>query len=300
MRPDSHAKRTGGGISWVVLILGIGLGVSMGLIYTWEIEPVVERNTSPWQLNVQAREDYVVAVALSYAYNHDLNLAFDRLRAVSPERDVWSTVADVACNRVSQGKTVTNGDIRVIRALNQLYGPQGASGCAFGMFPTPAPVAFSTAIPTGTPTPSLTPPPTKTATPPLPTDTPDDQPFVPTRTPPSGGYILSRLQSFCDPDMGGVIEVRVYDRLGEGVPGVAVQVTWAGNQTDTFYTGLKPEREAGYADFEMSPGINYTVTIPNLASDPPSMDATPCEIDVDGQTVTTTTSYWVNFEQRTN
>jgi hypothetical protein len=299
MRPESHIKRSGGGISWFALILGIGLGVSLGLIYTWEIDPIIERNTSPWQLNAQAREDYVVAVALSYAYNHDLNLAFDRLRAVSPDRNVWSMVADVACDRFKQGKAVTNNDIRVIRALNQLYEPQGASGCAGGKFPTPAPVAFSTAIPTGTATPSLTPPPTKTATPPIPTNTPE-QIFAPTRTPPSGGYILSRLQSFCDPNEGGIIEVRVYDRLGEGVPGVAVRVTWAGNQTDTFYTGLKPEREAGYADFEMTPGINYTVSIPNLRSDPPSVDATPCEADVDGQTVTSTTSYWVNFEQRGN
>ena len=299
MRPESHIKRSGGGISWLALILGVGLGVALGLIYTWEIDPVVERNTSPWQLNAQAREDYVVAVALSYAYNHDLNLAFDRLRAVSPGRNVWSMAADIACDRFKQGKAVTNSDIRVIRALNELYKSQGATGCADGRFPTPAPVAFSTAVPTGTPTPSLTPPPTKTATPPIPTNTPE-QLFAPTRTPPSGGYILSRLQSFCDAGMGGIIEVRVYDRLGEGVPGVPVEVTWAGNQTDTFYTGLKPEREAGYADFEMSPGINYTVTIPNLRSDPPSVDATPCETDVNGQTVTSVTSYWVNFEQRSN
>jgi hypothetical protein len=185
----------------------------------------------------------VVAVALSYAYNHDLNLAFDRLRAVSPDRNVWSAVAEVACDRLSQGKTVTNADIRVIRALNDLYEPQGVRDCATGAFPTPAPVAFSTPIPSPTPTPTLTPPPTKTATPPIPTGTPD-QSFVPTNTPPSGGFILSRLQSYCNPDMGGMIEVRVYDRLGEGAPGIPVQVTWAGNQTDTFYTGLKPEREA--------------------------------------------------------
>jgi hypothetical protein len=299
MRSDSHIKHTGGGISWLALLLGIGLGISIGLIYTWEIDPVIERNTSPWQLDAQAREDYVVAVALSYAYNHDLNLAFDRLRSASPDRNVWSMVADITCDRVKQGKTVTNGDIRVIRALNQLYVPQGADGCAVGMFPTPAAVAFSTTIPTGTPPPTLTPPPTKTATPPIPTPAPV-QSLAPTNTPPSGGYVLARLQSFCDPDVGGLIEVRVYDRLGRGVPGVAVQVTWGGNQTDTFYTGLKPEREPGYADFEMSPGLNYTITIPALVSDPPSVDAVPCEIAVDGQPVTTTASYWVNFEQRPN
>jgi hypothetical protein len=248
-------------------------------------------------LSDQAREDYVVAVALSYAYKPDLNLAFDRLRVVSPERNVWSLVAEVACNRVSQGKTATNSDIRVIRALNQLYVPQGATGCAVGMFPTPAPVAFATAIPTFTPTPTPAPPPTKTATPPSPTS-PAVQTFVATNTPPSGGYELARLQSFCNPDAGGIIEVRVYDRRGEGVAGVPVQVTWSGNQTDTFYTGLKAEREPGYADFEMTPGLTYTVTIPNLVSDAPSVDAEPCETVVNGETINTTLSYFVNFQQR--
>ncbi len=296
---DMHVKRSGSGISWLALVLGIGLGVAFGLIYTWEIDPVVEHNTAPWQLNPQARENYVVAVALSYAQNRDLDLAFDRLHAVSPDRAVWTTVAQVACDRVKQGKTVTNSDIRVIRALNQLYEPQGASDCATGMFPTPGPVAFATPIPTLTLTPTLTPPPTKTATPPIPTNTPF-QAIEPTGTPASGGYELNRLQSFCNPDASGMIEVRVYDRLGQGMPGVPVQVMWSGNQNDTFYTGLKPEREPGYADFQMSPGLSYTVMLSTLVSDPPTVEAVPCEVVVDGETITTVTSYWVNFTQRSN
>jgi hypothetical protein len=289
--------RSGTGLSWFALILGVGLGITAGLIYTWQIDPVVERNTAPWQLSSAGREDYVVAIALSYAYNHDLPLAFNRLRALRPNQNVWQVAADVACDRVRTGKTVTNSDIRVIRALEQLYRPQGATGCADGLYPTPASVAFATPIPTFTPTPTLPPPLTKTPTPPLPTSTPFETP-VPTTTPPSGTFVVARVQSFCEPTVSGVIEVRVYDRLGQGVPGVPVQVTWSGDQKDTFYTGLKPERETGYADFEMTPGRSYSVSIPGLTSRAPVVDAEPCQATVDGQTVTSTTSYWVNFQQQ--
>lgn len=296
-----HARktRTGSGVSWTVLVVGVALGIALGLLYTWEIDPVIERNTAPWQLSAAGRQDYVVAVALSYAQNHDLTLAFNRLRALRPNRDVWAVVADVACERVRQGKTITNSDIRVIRALEQLYRPQGASGCADGLYPTPAPITFVTAVPTPTLTPTLTPPATKTATPPLTQAT--AEPATPLATPlPSGRYVLARVQSFCDPALDGVIEVRVYDARGQGVPGVPVRVTWGGNQEDTFFTGLKPEREAGYADFSMTPGRAYSVSIPGLVSTAPVVEAVPCSDTVDGQDITTTTSYWINFQQQAN
>jgi hypothetical protein len=216
-----HRKQTSiGGISWIALILGVGLGITIGLIYTWEIDPVVERNTAPSQLDAAGREHYVVAIALSYAHNRDLQLAFNRLLSVSPNQNVWQLVADIACDRLKTGKTVTNSDIRVIRALEQLYRPQGASGCADGQYPTPAPLVFETAIPTVSPTPSLTPPSTKTPTPPLPTNTRAPVSGPSPTPPPTGSFILGRLRPFCDPAVPGVIEVRVYDRLGNGIPGI--------------------------------------------------------------------------------
>lgn len=301
MRTGRHTSSGGGGISWFALLMGIGIGIAAGLFYTWEIDPVVERNTAPWQLSEAAREDYVVAVALSYAHNRDLALAFDRLRALRPEDgSVWDLAAAVACQRVKTGKTTTNSDIRVIRALESLYKPQGASGCADGLYPTPEPFIFTTPIPTLTPTATLTPPPTKTATPPPPGAT-SEQATRPTPTPSSGqGFVVGRLQSYCDPAAPGLIEVRVYDQRGVGIAGVPVTVTWGGSQSDRFFTGLKPERGAEYADFEMVPGRTYTVTVPGLVSSAPTVEAQPCTATVDGEAVTTTTSYYVNFQQRVN
>lgn len=296
---SSKHVRTGKGISWWALAIGLALGLAAGLVYTWEIDPVIERNTAPWQLSAAAREDYVVAVALSYAQSGDILRAAERLRMVSPNRNVWDMVAEVACNRVKQGKTVSNSDIRVLRALEQLYRPQGGSGCADGLYPTPEPVTIVPPTPTITPSPTLTPPPSKTPT--LPGPTPTSAVLAPpTSTPASGSYALARVQSFCDPDLSGVIEVRVYDSRGKGVPGIPVTVTWSGNESETFFTGLKPEREAGYADFQMVAGRSYTVTIPGMVSSAPTVDAVPCQAEVDGNTVATTASYWVNFQARAN
>ena len=50
----------------------------------------------------------------------------------------------------------------------------------------------------------------------------------------------------------------------------------------------------------MSPGLSYTVMLSTLVSDPPTVEAVPCEVVVDGETITTVTSYWVNFTQRSN
>lgn len=286
------------GVAWLALGLGIALGIGLGLIYAWGIDPVVERNTAPWQLGPKAREDYVIAVALSYAHNNDLQLAFDRLRALRPDTDVWTMVAEIACERHKTVRIERNSDVLVMRALERLYQPQGASGCADGQYPTPAPLTLVLPSPTISPTPTATRLPTKTATPPLPTDTP----YVieqPSATPlPSGGYVLARNEPFCNPDLDGVIEVRVFGVNGQGVPGVPVQVTWGGNKTDRFFTGLKPGLEPGYADFEMTADLSYSVSLPNLISDPPVVDAVACGTDEEGDPVLT--SYRINFQQRSN
>ncbi|NLE51927.1 MAG: hypothetical protein GX613_11025 [Chloroflexi bacterium] len=284
---------------WIAVVIGLAIGVGLGLFYTWELDPVIERNTAPWQLSPAAREDYVIAVAMSYAHTGDLTRAFDRLRAVAPDRNVWQMVADIACQRHRTIQIATNSDILVMRALEQLYRPQGAQGCADGQYPTPAPVVFNT--PTPMPTLAVSPASVATKTPvtelaPL-TATPEP---LPTNPPTSDRFIIARVESFCDPDLDGIIEVRVFDMSGQGVRGMPVQFTWSGGQRDQAFTGLKPGREPGYADFQMEPDRAYQVSVPGLVSDPRSLEAVPCQVQAGSETVTRTTSYRINFQQQAN
>lgn len=89
-----------------------------------------------------------------------------------------------------------------------------------------------------------------------------------------------------------MIEVRVQDFEGTGLPGQPVRVRWTDGES-TFYTGLKPERGPSYADFEMEAELSYTVEMPGL-SDPSTtpLVADSCFTEFGDQSVT---SYRVVF-----
>jgi hypothetical protein len=61
-----------------------------------------------------------------------------------------------------------------------------------------------------------------------------------------------------DGSKGGLLRVYVRDRLGQGVSGVELAITWSGGR-DRFFTGFKPEVDPGYADFQMEPGQLYQI-----------------------------------------
>jgi hypothetical protein len=59
--------------------------------------------------------------------------------------------------------------------------------------------------------------------------------------------------------------VSILDAGGRDLPNVAVQVHGPAGD-EVIYTGLKPERGIGYADYEASPGT-WSVSILNASSD---------------------------------
>jgi hypothetical protein len=60
----------------------------------------------------------------------------------------------------------------------------------------------------------------------------------------------------------GKIEVYVRDTEGAGVPGMAIEISWEDDK-ETFFTGLKPDYGAGYADFGFQDlDQEYTITLP--------------------------------------
>ena len=64
----------------------------------------------------------------------------------------------------------------------------------------------------------------------------------------------------CDNTYGGLLRIYVRDRLGVGVPGAEIRVSWPGGQ-DKFFTGFKPEIDPGYADFQLEPNELYRVEL---------------------------------------
>ncbi len=295
VRQRSRYDRPRTYISWVGLVLGLALGVGGGLFYTWNLAPVEEFDTAPWQLRQDDLDQFVVAVMLDYAHDADLARTVSRLVDLRlPGNDPIQSVADTACRLARSGFVDSSSGLRAIRNMMVFYQQQGKSGCADQLIPLDESQS-TPVVQVVLPTPTLRPPATKTPTPPAevapPTSPPTAPPLAPTSPPRRAFEILSR-SSFCDPRFSGTIEVRVLDINGNEIPGQPVRVRWDGGES-TFYTGLKPERGPGYADFQMEAGRAYTIEMPRL-SDPSStpLTATECFTEGGQQTIT---SYRVTF-----
>lgn len=281
-------------VSWFALGLGIALGIAGGLFYAWNIAPLEEFDTSPWQLSRNDKTHYVVAIMLNYAYDGDLPRAVNELIALELGRDPIQEVANIACDLASGGYVNNSSGLRAIRAMMRFYQAQGKSGCADALIPLdeseqPPLIEFTVATPT------LMPPASKTPTPEgSPQATPTPPRVLPPTTSPTRDFVLLRVDTFCSTEISGVIEVRVLDSNGEGLPGQPVRVRWDGGDS-LFFTGLKPERGPEYADFQMEEGIGYIVEMPGRSDpSPDSLAAVPCTTDT-GQTAVR--SYRVVFRE---
>jgi hypothetical protein len=130
--------------------------------------------------------------------------------------------------------------------------------------PTPQPIAIiptdtPTLAPTDTPTPA---PPTNTPVPALPTETPTPEPPTPTPMPAYDFVLVEgspRRLGPCENEGGHHILVNVLDAQGNGLPGIKLEVAWAGGSAE-IETGHKLEKGKGYTDFPMYHGT-YSVRV---------------------------------------
>jgi hypothetical protein len=242
-------------------LVGLVVGLILGFTYT----RLVPRPVTPDRLSREDQELYIVLVAATYRYDKDLAKAEPRLARLK-DRNIKQTVIDLAETYIA-----TSADVRDIRSLAALSLGLGQSAGFLQVYlltPTPTPGPTPTQSPTATPTPSLTatisPTPQATVTS---TPEPSVRPtFTPrtTLTPPSDpGFQLAQSVALCDNTANGVLRIYVRDQAGNGIPGVEVIVSWSGGQ-DHFFTGLKSDLDAGYADFQMVRDQTYQVELNGL------------------------------------
>jgi hypothetical protein len=210
------------------------------------IAPVTYYDTLPKSMNSDSKAQVRNWIALAYQADNDLNRAEARLLQLG-DNDPISALGLQAQRVQASGQSPQEAQALAIlsAALFQKAqeGPQ---------IPTPtATLPPDNGTPqSGTPTvrPTLTPLITFT---PRPSATP-----VPTQGAP---FVLQDRQQVCDEfKMPELLMVEVKDAAGKPVPGVTITVTWNNGQ-DQFVTGLYSEIDKGYADFQMTPDIQYTV-----------------------------------------
>jgi hypothetical protein len=232
-------------LPWIGAVVALTLGLGLSLTYSWLIDPLVYYDSDPVDLNPALQQDYLALIALSYHLTGDLARAQARLATLG-EAGTSAAVAALADQQYQAG-----GNAETVRALALLAYALGAQSEAVAAY-------LPTATPTITPTPLPTTPPTATPTPTATaTSTPEALPTPDVRPP----YRVAEHFQVCDdPDAAGLIQVIVQDAEGRGLPNVEVQVSWEGER-NRFFTGLKPEIDPGYADFQMTPGQLYAVVV---------------------------------------
>jgi hypothetical protein len=283
--PSQKYRRPRRFFSITGVIIGLILGVAGGLYIAWEVAPVQEVDVEPWQLSEDDKASYIVAVALSYSYDGDLNEAVKRLLDLRLGSDPIQEVADVACQLSTSGYVNSTSGLRAVRSMMNFYQLQGRTGCADTLIEVQEnPPTAVIQVELATPTPTLVPPDTKTPTPEnatvaAPTPTPLT---IPTSAP--QGSFLAFVNTVCSATESGLIQVYVYEINGStGIPGQRIRVRWDGGES-IFFTGLMPERGPAYADFEMEEGGSYRVDMPGL-SEPlqNALSAVPCNDPTTGE-----------------
>ncbi len=263
------------GISWGALILGLAVGLAGGLYYAWAINPLRYENIGPRELKAANQQAYILLVSHAYLHDLDLGRAKQRLSALG-QGDIGTRVGALADDAYLHGGNPN--DIRALTVLAEALGahPRAAEVFSGTLPPTGVVPATVTATFEGIASPTLT------ETQGAETSTPEveESPTATTiQLPENATMKLTVLKPIClDSYAAGRLEVYVVDAAGGGIPAVKVQVEWEGN-TDTFFTGLKPEISPGYADFQMEKGKTYTVTLPGLSEPVVGISSVDCQTE---------------------
>jgi hypothetical protein len=269
-------------------LLGLLVGFGIGLIYAWVISPIRYVDTNPATLRTDFKDQFRLAIAASYAANHNLDRAKARLILLGDQDPIqeltaqaqrmlgageaFNIIQDVAAlaTDLQSGTASVSPTITAVPTSIQVQGPQTQA--------LPAPN-------TSTPTEVISSPTIESTSTQAIFDTPTPRP---TRTPvPTAGapIQLASQDQVCNPNLtDGLMQITVLDSHHHQMAGMEIIITWNGGE-EHFFTGFKPEIANGYADYIMQPGIIYTARVGQSGVPAPNLSAPACP-DSNGQTYT--------------
>lgn len=241
------------------LLTGLIFGLVIGLLVSWLILPVRYIDTAPDSLTAAGKDQYRSLIALAYAADGNLVRAEARLRLLGDADPAQALAAQAQAYRSAGGKDVearalavlgadfTSGQASNPMTWNTPKAPSSeATPTLLATLPNEDAVRTATKGPTATrtPMPTFTPRPTKNTQPTL-----------------GAPFKLSDSTELCGVDVvPGLLVVEVFDKQGKPVFGQRVVIIWPGGE-EAFYTGLHPQEDAGYADYQMAAGVVYVVRV---------------------------------------
>ncbi|MEA3308937.1 MAG: hypothetical protein U9Q70_05440 [Chloroflexota bacterium] len=266
-----------------LLLIGLLLGLTAGLFYTWEVNPVQYYDTSPPLLRRPYRADWIQLVAFAQSYEANLEHAKILLCDLPPE-EIQTQLAVALDKAINDGRTLLV--LQRLAGLAKEYGVDNlvvqiyTGNQTAELFATPRTATTLTVTPTPRP-PTLTPAPTATL---------DPQQFsiVPTPTPPPSPYTITATTRSCLPTPR--IAISLTHRLTitthgkeelvtRGLPGVDLWLLWT-EGADHAVTGLRPAQGLGYADFQVAPEQTYNLYLNQPTGVPlATLPIQPCQTE---------------------
>lgn len=253
-------------------MFGFVIGLALSLVYGWVLDPR-PLPIRPADLRLADKEVYLRLIAAAFFHERDEARAQARLASLE-QPEVGQLLVHVTERYIAEERDPR--DIIAFVTLANTLGLTTRPMVAFLATPTSTPTSTPTLASTPTPRPTQTPTPatpipTATSTR-RPTQTPTRRPTrtpTPTPTPtigPDSPFGVAQSVVLCDETSGGLLRIYVRDRLGVGVPGVEIMVSWAGGE-DRLFTGFKPDIDPGYADFQMEPDERYQIKLVSVAAE---------------------------------
>ena len=252
-----------------LVLIALILGTAIGLAYAWLVDPLTFSESSPAQVMASYREAWLIMSAEAYAQDGDWERTQARVNALRAA-NLSQTFADLF------ERYQANGPNPTARALARLADRLNMRTPAMQVY------LAAIAVPTPEPVPTIgaaaSPRPINTATP---TATPEPQPtLTPTATPLPDYQLIERTAECTPGKQPPQIRVIVRDQFGQSVPGKEIWITWEDGGMDRFVTGLKPEIDPGYVDFDMQLDQSYNVGVDKPTSAIVSgLRADSCETD---------------------
>jgi len=266
------------------MLTGAVLGIAIGVMVGWSVAPTPNVDTTPLTLRSDFKDQYRYMIAAAYSADGNLGRAQARLALLgdaSPVKALGDQSQRMLANNTSQEVVNALADLsQAIQgqssAPTSTLSPQTITQTPAGQTngtpdpPTTTPdLAEDTPTPGESATPAIgqtqenTPTPTVTATPASLLTVAATVPLLatPTATATMGApFVLTKQSTFCDANQPGLVQIILLDPKGQQVAGVELIMTWAGGE-EHFFTGLKPELGNGYADYVISAGVEYALTI---------------------------------------
>ncbi len=231
--------------SWY-LLTGLVIGIVLGFIYSRSIQPVKYIDTSPESLRAVDKDLYRSMIAVAFVSSGDLIRAKARLELLG-DADISKALTEQAQRTLAEDGSSSEAQALGLLALAVGQDTGGILQSAPQNSDQPALAQNSTAYPGSNDPAKIGPNPSSTQS----QLTPNPQLL----------YVLDSQREICDQSLvEPLVQIEVNDLTGQPIAGVKATISWSGGE-EYFYTGLKPEKGFGYADFTLDPDFVYSIVL---------------------------------------